>query len=234
MITLIVRVQLEKSLLQDLHLIAVLNTWCNLHFFRLAVNSLHLNVRPQNGINNWNFLLHVRVVALSLEHRMFPYSDFHNEVAVDVPLAFESESGSVVDAPGDFEFLTGLDNLHAFAWAVIAGLSDGLPSSVAVVALSAHDHDSLMKSHESSSLARVAFLGFTARLCPGSLACTACASALQLDYLHLYRLTFEVPLTASLKSMSYFSVMSSLYSSTVLPPERRPRFPPPMPPPKRS
>jgi hypothetical protein len=34
--------------------------------------------------------------------------------------------------------------------------------------------------------------------------------------------------------MSYFSVMSSLYSSTVLPPERRPRFPPPMPPPKRS
>jgi hypothetical protein len=87
-------------------------------------------------------------------------------------------------------------------------LTNGLASAVAAGTLGAHDHDALMESHKPSPLTGVALLWLSSRFCPAPLAHATGASALQLYNLHIYRATLEVPLTASLKSMSYLSVMS--------------------------
>lgn len=175
------------------------------------------------------------IIALPPEYWMLFDSYFDDKISVDVALALELESGPVIDAPWYFELLTALDHFYSFAGAVIAGTADGLACACAARTLSPHDHDALVESHKASSVAVVALLRLRAGLCPGSLANTAGASSFQLNYLNTCSPTFVAPLTDSLKSMSYFTVMSSEYSSVVAFPPLRPlRPPPPIAPPKRS
>jgi hypothetical protein len=209
----------------------------DLNAFGLVVDCLYAYLGPEDSIDDWELLLGYGVVALSFEEGVALDNHLDDEVARDVPLASEFERGSVVDAPGELDFLLGLDSLHALAGAGGARGADDLPATLASFALHPHHHDSLLEGHEARALAALAFLRFGARLGFTSFAGTAGAPAFVLDVLLRIRYTLLVPLTASLNSSSIFTaIFSGMDSSPSNPPLLPLPFfePPPMPPPKRS
>lgn len=145
------------------------------------------------------------------------------------------QSSPIVNSPRKLNLFVRFSRLNTLAWTMSAWMTYRLPWTMASMALCPHYHDSLVESHVSRALARVALLRFTTRLCSWPFANATGASPFDLYDLCSVYSTLVVPFTDSLKSKSYLIEISSRYYS-VLFTLFLPLFPPwfEKPPPKRS
>lgn len=87
-------------------------------------------------------------------------SHFDDQVTFDMPFSFEPHSCSMIDALGEFDLFGCFACFESLPGASAARIIAGMPSSIAEHALSTHNHDALLDRHKTSSMARMALLGF--------------------------------------------------------------------------
>lgn len=101
---------------------------------------------------------------------MFFDSDFNNQIAIHVSFSSKFESCAIFDSSWKLDLLFMFDGLIALSGTFCAVGSDDSAFTVASVALTSEDHNSLPEGLKSSSLASWAFLWFGAGFSFGAIA----------------------------------------------------------------